>query len=223
MSGQDDQADEVEGGSIDDIELSIRKEVSEQKSIPKLFSPVPLDLQCVLFFKIRPPLDPVDFVQRICEEVVSNPTVRKMKYANRLTPMTLMGKATEKGLEELGRTVLGEHFKLEAETGDGGEGEAHQNKTSKPAADYSVSFKLLAVRWSFTSLEFILILRGNAALELECSMGKSLTNMPTDVLRSMLFAPQSGTTVPSNETQSSSRLHRRLQVRTKSISRSLTR
>ena len=81
-----------------------------------------------------------------------------MKYANRLTPMTLMGKATEKGLEELGRTVLGEHFKLEEESGGSGEGEACESKTSKPAVYYSVSFRLLAVRWSFRGLEFVLIL-----------------------------------------------------------------
>ena len=158
MSGPYDRADEDDGTSIDDIESSIRKEVSEQKSTPKLFSPVPLDLPCVLFFKTEAPLDPVDFVHRICDEIVSNQTARRMKYANRLTPMTLMGKATEKGLEELGRTVLGEHFKLEEESGGSGEGEACESKTSKPAVYYSVSFRLLAVRWSFRGLEFVLIL-----------------------------------------------------------------
>jgi tRNA acetyltransferase TAN1 len=78
----------------------------------KLIAPVRLDLQCVLFFKIRPLIDPVDFVHRICKEILSAPGVRRMRYINRLTPMTLMGKATEKALEEVGKAVLGQHFNL---------------------------------------------------------------------------------------------------------------
>lgn len=35
-----------------------------------------------------------------------------MRYINRLTPVTIIGKATEKGLEELGKTVLSPHFVL---------------------------------------------------------------------------------------------------------------
>jgi len=35
-----------------------------------------------------------------------------MKYANRLTPVTSLGKATEKGLEEVGKEVLGKYFNL---------------------------------------------------------------------------------------------------------------
>jgi tRNA acetyltransferase TAN1 len=57
----------------------------------------------------------VDFVHRICEEIFSNPGIRKMKYVNRLTPMTSIGKATEKGLEEVGKDVLGTHFNLAGE------------------------------------------------------------------------------------------------------------
>ena len=78
----------------------------------KLITPVRLDVQCVLFFKVRPPIDPVDFVHRICMEAVSSPGIRRMRYINRLTPMTLIGKATEKGLEEIGAAVLKEHFNL---------------------------------------------------------------------------------------------------------------
>jgi len=76
------------------------------------FSPVHLDLQCVLFFKTRPPIEPVDFVHRICRDVASKPGVMRSRYLNRLTPMTLLGRATEKGVEEVGKAVLKGHFQL---------------------------------------------------------------------------------------------------------------
>ncbi|PBP23101.1 26S protease regulatory subunit 6B, partial [Diplocarpon rosae] len=105
----------------DDIEASIQKELAamdSKQSNDKLFSPVHLDIPCVLFFRTRKPIDPIDFVHRICKEIVANPGVRRMKYVNRLTPMTLMAKASEKGLEDLARTVLQEHFNLAEKAGD---------------------------------------------------------------------------------------------------------
>ncbi|KAH8595221.1 hypothetical protein B0O99DRAFT_162001 [Bisporella sp. PMI_857] len=111
-----DNDDEVEEeDEEEDIESSIKKElasISEQKKAPKLFSPVHINAPCVLFFKTRPPIDPVDFVHRICKEVVEKPGIRRMKYVNRLTPMTLMGKATESGIEEVGKNVLRKQFRL---------------------------------------------------------------------------------------------------------------
>lgn len=81
----------------------------------RTFSPVPIDLPCVIFFKTRPPIDPVDFVSRICNEIVSTPGIRRMRYVNRLTPVTTTGRATEKGLEELGKALLSKHFTLKGE------------------------------------------------------------------------------------------------------------
>jgi hypothetical protein len=81
----------------------------------KLFAPVYLDLQCVLFFKTRPPIIPVDFVRRICEDASNNVAKRMVRFVNRLTPMTMIAKATEKGLQEVGKVVLGEHFQLVGE------------------------------------------------------------------------------------------------------------
>jgi tRNA acetyltransferase TAN1 len=43
---------------------------------------------------------------------VKKPGMRRMRYVNRLTPVTLVGKANEKGLEELGKAVLSHHFQL---------------------------------------------------------------------------------------------------------------
>jgi tRNA acetyltransferase TAN1 len=86
--------------------------MGQEKRQTALFLPVRLDLQCVLFFKTRPPIDPVDFVHRICKEIVSNPSIRRMRYVNRLTPVSFIGKATEKGIEEVATAVLAECFNL---------------------------------------------------------------------------------------------------------------
>ena len=102
----------------DDIESSIRKEINSMtgKQDPvKLFTPVYLDLQCVLFFKTRPPIIPVDFVRRICEDAGNNRAKTRVRFVNRLTPMTMTAKATEKGLEDMGKLVLGAHFQLVGE------------------------------------------------------------------------------------------------------------
>lgn len=112
----------------EDIEASIQKEISGMaatKNAPKMFQPVFLDVQCVLFFKMQPAIDPVDFVHRICEEAASNPTGRKHRFLNRLTPMTRMGRATQTDLEGLAREVLQKDFRLmDGEGKEGKEGES---------------------------------------------------------------------------------------------------
>lgn len=111
----------------DNIEASIQKEIAALNATEatggkgKLFTAVWLDIPCVLFFKTREPIEPVGFVKRICEDAVSGEP-RRSRFVNRLTPMTMMGKATEKGLEELSRAVLGKVFDIvgEGEEKDGG-------------------------------------------------------------------------------------------------------
>ncbi len=128
-------------GSNDDIEASIKKEVAsmeDTKSPTKLFSPVHLDLECVLFFKTRSPINPVEFVHRICKEVVLKPDVRRMRYVNRLTPVTIIGRATERGLEEVARNVLGAHFQLSSK-----EGKDDGTMDPQKFAPYSVSTVLI--------------------------------------------------------------------------------
>jgi len=123
--------------SIDDIESSIQKEVvsmsNDKNSRGKLFSPVFLNVACVLFFKTQAPIVPVDFVHRICEDAVARPEGRKHRFVNRLTPMTLLGKATENGIDELGKTVLREHFRLAVdETADESAKEARASYAIRP-------------------------------------------------------------------------------------------
>jgi tRNA acetyltransferase TAN1 len=116
--GANEDGDDPAGG----IESSIRKELESlgnKEGKPHTFTAVRLDTPCLLFFKTQLPVDPAEFVHRICEEIVTNPGVRKTRYINRLTPMSRVGKATEKGLEEVGKEVLGKHFQLCVEESTG--------------------------------------------------------------------------------------------------------
>jgi len=134
----DPNGKEEEANAADDIESSIKKEVSSMndRSVrTEPFSPIRLDVPCVLFFKVKVQINPVEFVHRICKEVVSTPRIKRLRYVNRLTPMSLMGKATEKGLDDLCKTVLKDHFQLR------GQGEyENQDKASQgqSACSYAI-------------------------------------------------------------------------------------
>ena len=92
-----------------DIEAEIQKEVEGIKSKgtkrEASFLPVKMDIQCVLFFKTRPPIEPVSFVHTICKDAAGGATQRT-RFVKRLTPMTIMGKATEDGLARVADAVL---------------------------------------------------------------------------------------------------------------------
>lgn len=70
----------------------------------------------VLFFRTREPVEPVSFVQRICESASEDKTTKRTRFVKRLTPMTRMGKATERSLEETAKAVLGPVFHGEGKT-----------------------------------------------------------------------------------------------------------
>ena len=64
----------------------------------------------MVFFKTVAPVEPVSFVQKICEDAMANPMHKRTRTAKRLAPMTLMGKATMEGLEDVAKNVLAPHF-----------------------------------------------------------------------------------------------------------------
>lgn len=109
---QADGEDSNEEGEAD-IEAEIKKEVQGMKSkVTKkeaLFQSVKMDMQCVLFFKTRPPVEPVSFVHTICKDAAEGHTQRA-RFVKRLSPMTMMGKATEDGLAKVADAVLGPVF-----------------------------------------------------------------------------------------------------------------
>lgn len=92
-----------------DIEAEIKKEVRGMKSKATkkeaLFQSVKMDIQCVLFFKTRPPIEPVSFVHTICKDAAEGATQRA-RFVKRLSPMAMMGKATEDGLTKVADAVL---------------------------------------------------------------------------------------------------------------------
>ncbi|KAF2144613.1 uncharacterized protein K452DRAFT_284936 [Aplosporella prunicola CBS 121167] len=109
-------ASEDEGG---DIEAEIKKEIEGIKKPTKerLFQHVRVDTDCIMFFKTKAPIDPVELVRRICEDAMASTQLKTSRFIKRLTPMTLMGKATEKSLEEVAAQVLAPHFHGEANMG----------------------------------------------------------------------------------------------------------
>ncbi|CAD0085247.1 unnamed protein product [Aureobasidium mustum] len=109
-AGSDDEGD----GEIN-IEAEIQQELADiRKPQDKpLFWSIKLDVQCVIFFKTRAPVEPVSFVRRICEDAAKENAPKRTRFCNRLTPMTLMGKATEDGLEKTAKQVLAPHLHTE--------------------------------------------------------------------------------------------------------------
>ena len=105
--------DDVEAEAEADIEAEIKKEVQGIKSTvtkkEALFQPVKMDIPCVLFFKTRPPIEPVSFVHTICKGAAEGATQRA-RFVKRLSPMSMMGKATEDGLAKVADAVLGPAF-----------------------------------------------------------------------------------------------------------------
>ncbi|KAF2400076.1 hypothetical protein EJ06DRAFT_45884 [Trichodelitschia bisporula] len=107
-----------EGGNdadddVVDVEAEIAKELESLRkpsAAQQLFASVRLDTPCVAFFKVLPPIEPVSFVQAICKDAADSSGRKQCRSVQRLTPISLVGKATEKGLEEVAKEVLRPHF-----------------------------------------------------------------------------------------------------------------
>ncbi|KAK4692653.1 tRNA acetyltransferase TAN1, partial [Lecanoromycetidae sp. Uapishka_2] len=99
-----------------DIEAEIKKELKGMKSMStkktELFQAVKIDIQCVLFFKTRVPIEPVSFVHAICRDALDG-GVKRGRWIKKLTPMTMMGRATPEGLEKVAEEVLGPVFRAD--------------------------------------------------------------------------------------------------------------
>ncbi|KAF2997516.1 hypothetical protein E8E14_002599 [Neopestalotiopsis sp. 37M] len=107
-------------GEDGDIEASIQKELESFKTKAKsrrensAFAPMRINMDCLLFVKTKPPVEPREVVRRICEDakLATDRAQRKSRFINRFTPITLMGRASENGVLETAKTVLAEHFQL---------------------------------------------------------------------------------------------------------------
>ena len=132
LLGEKDDLDKKTESDEVDIEAEISREVEGMKSLKsaRVFQPVKVDVQCgmlffhstpsldinnnlVMFFKTREPVQPVPLVHRICSDAFESPNTKRSRWVKRLTPMMMMGKATEKGLQEVCMKVLGPSFHVE--------------------------------------------------------------------------------------------------------------
>ncbi|EME39792.1 hypothetical protein DOTSEDRAFT_47345 [Dothistroma septosporum NZE10] len=110
-NAMDDDAGEDDVG----IEKLIAAEVKDirKPAAAQLFTPIRLDMQCVVFFKTIAPVEPVSLVKTICEEAMADNQHKRTRFTKRLSPMTLMGRASAEGLEKVATEVLAPHFHQE--------------------------------------------------------------------------------------------------------------
>ncbi|KXS99437.1 hypothetical protein AC578_8146 [Pseudocercospora eumusae] len=113
--GGDVAAENKDGDLAASIEDEIKAEVRDirKPSTPELFTPIMLNVPCVVFFKTRHPVDPVSFVKTICEDSLKDSSHKRTRFAKRLSPMTLVGRASTEGLEKVATEVLKPHFHQE--------------------------------------------------------------------------------------------------------------
>ncbi|MCJ1308636.1 hypothetical protein MMC25_002289 [Agyrium rufum] len=95
-----------------DIEGDIESEIQSIKkpTSQPLLQSLKVDVKCVTFIKTMVPIDPVALVHSICKDAMDSAHTKKSRWIKRLTPMSMIGKATEKGIEDVARIVLGPHF-----------------------------------------------------------------------------------------------------------------
>ncbi|PSK54074.1 hypothetical protein B9Z65_7880 [Elsinoe australis] len=105
-----------ENGDEDDIEREIRQEVSDiHKPTQRTpFEAIFLEVPCLVFFRINNnSIDPVAFVRKIMEDAAADPSKKRTRCTQRLVPSTLVGHASEEGLERTAKEVLAPHFHAE--------------------------------------------------------------------------------------------------------------
>ncbi|EEQ84055.2 THUMP domain-containing protein [Blastomyces dermatitidis ER-3] len=110
-----DSKQQEEEKEEDDIEAQIRKEVDDlkpnkDKKNTNPFQAVKLDIPCLSFIKIDKTLDPVQIAHRLCTEARENPSKKRSRWIQRITPITLTQKVLGGGIEQLSREVLKPHF-----------------------------------------------------------------------------------------------------------------
>ncbi|CAK7209037.1 hypothetical protein SCUCBS95973_000315 [Sporothrix curviconia] len=138
IPGEENDETDADGGGADEIEDLVQKEIASLKAPPKSENPhftrIRLNVECLLFSKTRPPIDPVAMAHQISVDIkkkaeaaalvtedaiesgAAAPVTREFRYLNRLTPITASGRANEKGVREVARKVLSPWFKLAPQT-----------------------------------------------------------------------------------------------------------
>ncbi len=74
-----------------------------------LISVIGLECECVLFIRTRRPIEPAEFVQKICRDSLNSldwPT----KFTQRLTPVSGTCSARLEEVQKLAKKILAPHF-----------------------------------------------------------------------------------------------------------------
>ncbi|WYZ34361.1 hypothetical protein EsH8_I_000637 [Colletotrichum jinshuiense] len=113
--GEDVESDEED----EDIEASIQKELdgissAKRGKSKRNFKAIRAGIECVFFMKTRDPVDPVELCRQICQDasLCTDLKERKTKYINRLTPVSVVDKASENGVARVARKALAPWFDL---------------------------------------------------------------------------------------------------------------
>jgi tRNA acetyltransferase TAN1 len=107
----------------------------------RAFRSIRSGMECVFFMKSRSPIEPISFVEKICEGALKpvNLRERKCRYLNRLTPVTFMDKSSEHGIERVARKVLPRWFDLVANGNADGNTETLGTESEEERQPFTVS------------------------------------------------------------------------------------
>ncbi|KAF1808509.1 THUMP domain-containing protein [Eremomyces bilateralis CBS 781.70] len=106
-----DQENAKDGAPVD-IEAEINEELAgmKTKKHDSMFTIVKTGIQCVIFIKTKPPIDPVILVHRVCKDAFNQERDKRVRFVKRLVPITKFAKAYEPDLVSLAEDVLRPHF-----------------------------------------------------------------------------------------------------------------
>ncbi|EGW30009.1 uncharacterized protein SPAPADRAFT_158333 [Spathaspora passalidarum NRRL Y-27907] len=105
--GEEDEEEEQKKLSIED---KIKLELAELKETKAdLLKPIELDVECLIFIKTKKPVNPVELVQRLCQESYDS-KVKTTRYTQKLSPVTDSCSASKEELKNLAKRVLAPHF-----------------------------------------------------------------------------------------------------------------
>lgn len=112
---EDDEAEE-ESEKLS-VEEQIKKEVEElkalkpgdKKSASDLLHAMDLGCECLVFIKMRKPIQPAELIHRICEEAHATKQ-KNTRFTQKLTPVSYSVSASMEELQKLAKAVLAPHF-----------------------------------------------------------------------------------------------------------------
>ncbi|AMD22674.1 HHL096Wp [Eremothecium sinecaudum] len=131
------------------IEDQIKKELDDLKQNKSMVDPkhnkplikqIQLECECMVFFKVRKPIEPESFTLRLMEELANPEDLnKKTRYLQKLTPITSSCNATLEELTKLCQRVLPSHF--------------HQDKTK------SYKFAIEVTKRNFNTIDKLDIIK----------------------------------------------------------------